>query len=80
MAIWHLCAILTIVFWGTSFVSTKVLINHGFSAVQIFTIRFAATYLMLLLAGLHHLKFRADNLKDELFFLLGGVTGCTVYF
>lgn len=80
MAIWHVCAILTIVFWGTSFVSTKVLINHGFSAVQIFTIRFAATYLMLLLAGVRHIRFRADSLKDELFFVLGGVTGCTVYF
>ncbi len=80
MAIWHILAICTIVFWGTSFVSTKVLINHGFSAVQIFTIRFAATYLMLLLAGLRHIRFRADTLKDELFFLLGGVTGCTVYF
>ena len=80
MAIWHVCAILTIVFWGTSFVSTKVLINHGFSAVQIFTIRFAATYLMLLLAGARHIRFRADSLKDELFFVLGGVTGCTVYF
>ncbi len=80
MAIWHILAIATIVFWGTSFVSTKVLINHGFSAVQIFTIRFAATYLMLLLAGVRHLKFRSNSLKDELFFVLGGITGCTVYF
>lgn len=80
MAIWHILAICTIVFWGTSFVSTKVLINHGFSAVQIFTIRFAATYLMLLLAGVRHLKFRSNSLKDELFFVLGGITGCTIYF
>lgn len=80
MAIWHIFAICTIMFWGTSFVSTKVLINHGFSAVQIFTIRFAATYMMLLLAGLKNLRFRANSIKDELFFLLGGVTGCTVYF
>lgn len=80
MAIWHILAICTIVFWGTSFVSTKVLINHGFSAVQIFTIRFAATYLMLFLAGARHLRIHADSWKDELFFLLGGVTGCTIYF
>ncbi len=80
LAVWHLFAIITILFWGTSFVSTKVLINHGFSAVQIFTIRFAATYLMLLVAGLRNIRFRADRWKDELFFLLGGVTGCTVYF
>lgn len=80
MAIWHILAICTIVFWGTSFVSTKVLINHGFSAVQIFTIRFAATYIVLLLTGARHLRFRADSLKDELFFILGGITGCTIYF
>lgn len=80
MAIWHILAICTIVFWGTSFVSTKVLINHGFSAVQIFTIRFAATYLMLLVAGLRNIRFRSNSWKDEMFFLLGGVTGCTVYF
>lgn len=80
MAIWHILAIITILFWGTSFVSTKVLINHGFSAVQIFTIRFATTYIVLLLAGLRHLRFRSNSLKDELFFVLGGVTGCTLYF
>lgn len=80
MAIWHILAICTIMFWGTSFVSTKVLINHGFSAVQIFTIRFAATYLMLLVAGLRNIRFRSNSWKDEMFFLLGGITGCTIYF
>lgn len=80
LMVWHLLAIATVLFWGTSFVSTKTLINHGFSAVQIFTIRFAATYIILLLAGLRKLRFRADSLKDELYFLLGGVTGCTIYF
>lgn len=77
-AIWHILAVLTIVFWGTSFVSTKVLINHEFSAIQIFTIRFAVTYLMLL--GASHAKLWANSIKDELFFILGGVTGCTLYF
>lgn len=80
MAVWHILAIATILFWGTSFVSTKVLINHGFSAVQIFTIRFAATYLMLLVVGLRNIRFHSNSWKDELFFLLGGVTGCTIYF
>ena len=48
LAFWHILAIGTIAFWGTSFVSTKVLLNHGFSAVQIFTLRFVVTYLLLL--------------------------------
>ncbi|MCF0222527.1 MAG: DMT family transporter [Fibrobacter sp.] len=80
MALWHVFAVVTILFWGTSFVSTKVLINHGFSAVQIFTIRFAATYLILLLSGFRRLRFKTKSLKDELFFMLGGITGCTIYF
>ena len=78
LAVWHILAIVTIVFWGTSFVSTKVLINHGFSSVQIFFVRFVFTYLILLAAS--HKKFRSDNLKDELKFLLGGLTGGTLYF
>ena len=76
--IWHLLAIVTMIFWGTSFVSTKVLIEHGFSPIQIFFIRFATTYLMLLIAN--HKKFFSDCWKDELKFLLGGFTGCTTYF
>ena len=55
-ALWHILAIATIAFWGTSFVSTKVLLNHGFTAVQIFTLRFAVTYLILLAAS--HKQFR----------------------
>ena len=48
MALWHALAIGTVAFWGTSFVSTKVLLNHGFTAVQVFTLRFIVTYLLLL--------------------------------
>lgn len=76
--IWHLLAIVTILFWGTSFVSTKVLIGHGFSPIQIFFIRFAFTYLMLLVAN--HKEFRSKNWRDEMKFMLGGLTGCTTYF
>lgn len=78
MKIWHLLAIITIAFWGTSFVSTKVLLNHGFSAVQIFTLRFAVTYLILLAAS--HSKFRTENWKHELILFICGITGCTLYF
>jgi len=77
-AFWHLLAIVTIAFWGTSFVSTKVLLNHGFSAVQIFTIRFTVTYLILLAAN--HKKFRCENWKHELILFICGITGCTLYF
>ena len=78
IALWHILAIVTIAFWGTSFVSTKVLLNHGFSAVQIFTLRFAVTYLILLAAS--HSKFRCENWKHELIMFICGITGCTLYF
>ena len=77
-ALWHILAITTIAFWGTSFVSTKVLLNHGFSAVQIFTLRFAVTYLILLAAS--HSRFRCENWKHELIMFICGITGCTLYF
>jgi drug/metabolite transporter (DMT)-like permease len=78
MAVWHLLAIGTVAFWGTSFVSTKVLLTHGFSAVQIFCLRFVVTYLMLLLAS--HKHFRCKNWKHELILFISGITGCTLYF
>lgn len=78
MALWHILAIATIAFWGTSFVSTKVLLNHGFSAVQIFTLRFAVTYLILLAAS--HKHFHCKSWKHELLLFVCGVTGCTLYF
>ena len=77
-SVWHLLALFTIVFWGTSFVSTKVLLGYDFSAVQIFTFRFVVTYLILLLAC--HRKFRCENFKHELILFVCGVTGCTLYF
>lgn len=78
MNYWHFVAMGTILFWGTSFVSTKVLLNHEFSAVQIFTIRFVVTYLILLAAS--HKQFRCKQWKDELILFICGIAGCTLYF
>ena len=76
--VFHFLAFVTVLFWGTSFVSTKVLLEYEFSAVQIFTIRFVVTYLILLLAC--HRKFRCENFKHELILFICGITGCTLYF
>ena len=78
LAFWHILAIGTIAFWGTSFVSTKVLLNHGFSAVQIFTLRFVVTYLLLL--AISHKQFRCKEWHHELILFICGLTGCTLYF
>lgn len=75
---WHLMAIVTMIFWGTSFVSTKVLLCHGFSAIFIFVVRFIFTYLLLLL--LSHDTMFSKNKKDEFLLFLGGIMGGTLYF
>ena len=36
----HLIAILTVSIWGSTFIATKSLINHGLTPVEIFTYRF----------------------------------------
>lgn len=77
-AIWHILAVATVIFWGTSFVSTKVLLFHGFSAVQVFFIRFVFTYLLLL--AINHKKILAQNFKDEFLLFISGITGGTLYF
>ena len=36
----HISAIITIIIWGTTFVSSKVLLNHGFTPIEILFYRF----------------------------------------
>ena len=37
---YHLIAILVVAIWGLTFISTKVLINHGLTPQEIFFYRF----------------------------------------
>lgn len=75
---WHLVAVFTAAVWSTTFVSTKILLNHGLSPENIFIYRFVIAYLgIVLFAGK---RLFADNVKDELLFLLAGVTGGSLYF
>ncbi len=75
---WHLLAIATVAVWGTSFVSTKVLLGHGFTAVQVFALRFAATWLLLLAMDRGRMRFL--GIRDELRLALCGLCGCTLYY
>ena len=76
--IYHLIAILTVGIWGLTFISTKVLIEHGLSPQEIFLLRFLMAYLGLWFISPR--KLFADNWKDELWLLWGGVTGGSFYF
>ena len=73
----HSIALLTIVVWGTTFVSTKVLLN-SLAPIEILVYRFFIAYFMLLLI---YPKFKkVDSWKDELILFGAGVSGVTLYF
>ena len=76
--IYQLIAILTVGIWGLTFISTKVLIEHGLSPQEIFLLRFLMAYLGIWFISPR--KLFADNWKDELWLLWGGVTGGSFYF
>mgnify|MGYP002225680581 CR=1 FL=1 len=56
----HLAALLTIVIWGTTFISTKVLLVD-FQPVEILFIRFMMGFLALLAVCPRRLKNRASH-------------------
>ncbi len=76
--LYHFVAFLVVCIWGTTYVTSKVLINNGLSPAQIFTIRFAIAYVLML--AMFHKKILADNIRDELFLMALGVTGGSLYF
>ncbi len=74
----HMCALLAVAMWGTSFVCTKVLTNNGLGPVEIYIYRFVLAYLLVLLAC--HKKIMANSLIDELLFAVCGLCGGSIYF
>lgn len=76
--IYHLVAFLTVCVWGTTFVSTKVLMINGLSPAQIFTLRFAIAYILLL--AFSHKRLFANSWRDEGLMALLGITGGSLYF
>ena len=75
---YHLIALLIVIVWGTTFVSTKILLFNGLLPKDIFIYRFMLAYMGLWFLGRQPLF--AKSLKDELLFLLMGITGGSLYF
>lgn len=73
----HLSAIITILIWGTTFISTKVLLSD-FTPIEILLFRFVIGYITLLLIYPYHVK--KLNFKQELYFVAAGLLGVTLYF
>lgn len=76
--LFHLMAVITIIIWGTTFVSTKVLINHGLTPVEILLYRFLIAYVCIWLISPKTLW--ANTWKDEFLLLLSGIFGGSLYF
>lgn len=75
--LYHILALVTIFVWGTTFVSTKVLLTHGLTPPEIMLYRFIIAYA---LTWPFTRKLRADNWADELYLAVAGFTGGTLYF
>lgn len=73
----HIASIFTIIVWGTTFISTKVLLG-SFSPVEILFIRFLIGYLALWIAYPKHLHI--TDKKQELLFAAAGLCGVTLYY
>ena len=73
----HPAAIFTIVVWGTTFISTKVLLTE-FKPVEILLFRFIIGYLTLLLLSPRRLK--VTGRRQEMTFFLAGLSGICLYY
>ena len=73
----HIFAIFTVIVWGSCFVLTKNLLAIGLTPLQITPLRMALAYVTLLIM---RPKFLRLSWKDELMFVLIGITGGSLYF
>lgn len=76
--IYHILAIITSAIWGTTFISSKLLLLEGLSPAAIMILRFVLAYVLMLpfVKG----KWFCKSLKDELLMVLLGISGGSLYF
>lgn len=73
----HLAAFVTILIWGTTFISTKVLLRV-FTPIEILLIRFIIGYAALWCVRPYRLK--VTDKKQEWYFAAAGLCGITLYY
>lgn len=74
----HIGALAVVTLWGTTFVSSKVLLNAGLMPADIFFFRFLMAYACMLM--LSHRRMWAKTFGDELTMLGLGIMGGSLYF
>ncbi|MDY6207054.1 MAG: DMT family transporter [Prevotella sp.] len=75
---YHFIALLIVIIWGTTLVNTKILLQYGMREDEIFFARMIIAYLSILFISPR--KLWADNWRDELWMMLLGITGGSLYF
>ena len=73
----HLAALFTIIIWGTTFISTKILLVD-FKPVEILFFRFVMGFAALFLVCPHRMK--GVGRRQELTFVLAGLCGICLYY
>ena len=73
----HILGVFTAIIWGTTFISTKVLLND-LEPIEVLIYRFLAGYLVLVLVCPKPLAF--TGFKEEFWYLAAGLSGVTIYF
>lgn len=77
-SIYHIIAIVTAAIWGTTFISSKILLERGLQPAEIMILRFVIAYLCML--PFWRGRLFADNWRDELQMVILGITGGSMYF
>lgn len=73
----HILAFITIFIWGTTYISTKMILQD-FTPTEILFFRFIAAYAALLAVKPSRIPYK--NPKEELLFAAAGLCGVTLYF
>lgn len=73
-----IAAVSVVIVWSETFISSKVILENGLSPADVFFYRFSIAYLCMLCFS--HRRFFGESVKDELLFLLLGLSGGSCYF
>ncbi len=74
----HFLAAVVVLIWGCTFINSKVLLNHGMEAHEIYALRFLFAYVCILFISPR--KLWSESWHDELRMFVLGITGGTLYF
>ncbi len=74
----HFVALFVVLIWGTTFVSSKILLNSGLLPADIFFVRFVIAYCCMLCIS--HKRLFANSFADELTLMGLGMMGGSIYF